>query len=85
MYSVILGLHFARWTCFASGNTFSLVVDLSHQHVYGVIAPQCSKDLKGAKRWCSSGSLIEGGLCWQSLGREGNQNGVTALVVGTWI
>ena len=45
---------------------------LSHQHIYGVIASQCSKDLKGAKRWCSSGSLIEGGLCWQSLGREWN-------------
>lgn len=49
-------------------------MDLSHQHVYGVIAPQCSTDLKGAKRWCSSGSLIEGGLCWQSLGREWNHS-----------
>lgn len=57
---------------FCFRNIFSLVVDLSHQHVYGVIASHCSKDLKGSPEMVQLW-LPDRGLCWQSLGREGNQ------------
>lgn len=41
------------------GMHLPLVVDLSHQHTYGVIALQGSQDLEGLEKWYNSGSLLE--------------------------
>lgn len=55
---------FCHMVLFCFRKSLSLVVDMSHQDIYGVIAPQGSKDLEGLQRGCSFGSPLEAGRAW---------------------